>query len=169
MAKSKISSKAQVIDPKFITITDFSVYNDEVETTNALYRITIDAFNQYVDIPYTPGTVMNINSNLLKLTAGAYSGLCDIPSGLYTINQSVCPNDKLYFEYYLFNITPDLKKVANAVCCWKDDSGKMDALWDIKRDLEMAKVLAEDCLDPTKAKALYNITTKALSQMDCMC
>lgn len=169
MAKSQINSKAQVIDCKYITITDFSVYNSEIEVTNALYRITIAAFNQYVDIPYTPGTAMNINSNLLKLTNAAYADLCNIPSGLYTINQSVCPNDKLYFEYYLFNICPDLKKLAQAACCHREDPDKIDALWDIKQKLELSKVLAEDCGDTKKATSLYNIASKQLSQFNCNC
>lgn len=169
MAKSIISSKAQVIDCKYITITDFSVYNPDIEVTNALYRITLNAFNQYVDIPYTPGTAMNINSNLLKLTNAVHADLCNIPSGLYTIHQSVCPNDKLYFEYYLFNICPDLKKLAEAICCHREDMDKVDALWDIKRDLELSKMLAEDCNDTKRATALYNMAAKQLSQFNCTC
>jgi hypothetical protein len=167
--KSQISSKAQVIDSKFITITDFSVYNEEIPVTNALYRITIVNFNQYVDIPYTPGTVMNINTNLLKFTSVKYSSLGDVPSGLYLINQSVCPNDKLYYEYYLLNITPDLNKVADAVCCNQGDAEKLDTLWQIKMELEMAKSLAETCGDTAKATSVYNAAVKALSRLDCEC
>lgn len=167
--KTVISSKAQVIDCKYITIHDFSVYNPDVEVTNALYRITLAAFNQYVDVPYTPNTVMNINSNLLNLTGAYYSGLCDIPSGLFVINQSVCPNDKLFSEYYLFNICPDLEKLKNAVCCWKEDKEKLDLLWDIKMELELAKTLAEDCNDTKKAIALYNTASKRLNQLGCEC
>lgn len=169
MAKSSISSTAQVIDPRYITLTDFSVYNTEIPVTNALYRITLAAFNQYVDIPYEPGTILNVNSNLLKLTASGVSGLCDIPSGLYIINQSVCPNDKLFSEYYLFNIVPDLKKLAKLVCCHREDNDKMDALWDIKLMLETAKILAEDCSDTKNSVSLYNIASKKINSFDCNC
>ena len=142
--KTRVLSKAQVLDTRYLTITDFSVYNTELPVTNTLYRITLVNFNQYVDIPYVPNTAMNINSNLLKLTAGAYDDLCEIPSGLLHISQSVCPNDKLLFEYHFLNIAPELKKIADSVCCYKEDPDKLDKLWDLKQSLEVAKSLAEN-------------------------
>ena len=168
--KTELSSKAQVLDLRYLTITDFSTYNTDIPVTSSIYRITVPNFNQYVDIPYTPGTAININSNLLNLTATRrVSGLACLPSGLWIINHSVCPNDKVFIEYYFFNIAPDLKELANAVCCNKEDEEIIDKLWDIKQSFELAKILAEDCGDTKKAIALYNQAAKQLANLTCEC
>ena len=168
--KTSLSSQAQVLDLRYLTITDFSTYNTDVAVTNAIYRIGLPNYNQYVDIPYTPGTATNINSNLLLLSsATTVGGLMELPSGLWEITQSVCPNDKVFYSYVFFNIAPDLKKLADKVCCNKEDDSVLDRLWDIKQSFEVAKMLAEDCGDVKRACALYNQAHDRLSKMDCEC
>ncbi len=168
--KTELSSKTQVLDVRYLTITDFSIYNTDIPVTSSIYRITIPNFNKYVDVSYTPGTAININSNLLNLTTTrTVGGLACLPSGLWTINQSVCPNDKLFNEYYFFNISPDLVELATAVCCNKEDEDILEKLWDIKMNFELAKTLAEECGDTKKAIALYNQAAKQLARINCEC
>ena len=168
--RTQLKSVCQVLDTKYLTITDLSVYNNEIPVTSSIYRITIPNFSRYVDIPYQPGTALSINSNLLKLTsATSVTGLVNLPSGLWTINQSICPNDQLYNEYYFFNIAPNMEKLKNAVCCHKDHPDKLDALWALKQEFELAKILAEDCKDTKAAVALYNQASNTFGKFDCTC
>lgn len=163
MARSELKSKAQVLDPKYITITDLSLYNPEVPVTSAVYRITLPNFGKYIEIAYIPSTVLNINSNILMLTnAVDEAGLKELPSGLYVINQSICPNDKVFVEYNYFNIAPDLKKLALLTCVLKDNDDALVELFELRVKLELAKTLAEECCKPKEAIALYNLTSKKI-------
>ena len=171
MAKSFIKSTAQVIDPKYLMLYDLSVYNTDVPVTNAIYRITLPNFNQYVEVNYTPGTLLNVNSNILKLTDTLDPGaLISLPTGLYVIRQSICPNDKLYYEYRYFNIQPDLEYLTQAVCDKYDDKKALEDLFDIKMQLETAKMLAEGCGKDKQAAALYNVAKKRINYLGlCSC
>lgn len=170
--KTELNSVAEVKDKnlKFLSITDLSVYNPDVPVTSAMYRIFIAGFNQYVDVPYTPGSVTNINSNVLQMTSANKVGdLSVLPSGLWTIRQSVCPNDKLFYEYVFFNITPNLKKIKDSVCCNKNNDEILEELWDIKHTFELAKIMAEDCGDAKKANALYKVAVDQFNNLNCSC
>ena len=170
--KSSVKSVANVAigEPKYLTLTDLSVYNTDIPVTNAIYRITLPNFNAYVDVPYTPNTTLNVNSNLLNLTASwDDAGLCWLPGGLYTIRQSICPNDKLFYEYHFFNIIPQLKEIADKVCANLECEDAIDRLWDLKKQLELAKVLAEECCKVKEGVALYNTAAKAIANFDCTC
>jgi len=168
--KTELKFKAQVIDPLYLTLTDFSQYNTDIAVENPIYRIEIPDFNKYVDIAYTPGTVLNVNSNLLNLSGATHlSGLVTLPAGLWTITQSVKPNDKVQYKDFYFNITPTLQTLKSMVCCYKDDPDKLTQLWDLKNELELAKILAEQCGDFKKAVSLFVKTCKEVSMINCSC
>lgn len=170
--KTELNSTTEVRDRfcKFLTITDLSVYNPDVPVTSSTYRIFIAGFNQYVDVPYTPGSVTNINSNVLQMTsANSVGGLSVLPGGLWTIRQSICPNDKLFFEYVFFNIEPKLLKIKEKVCCEKNNDSVLAKLWEIKYTFELAKILAENCNDVKKANALYTMACDQLEALECSC
>ena len=170
--KTVLSSKTQVLDLRYLTIYDFSQYNTDIPTTNSVYRITIPNFNKYVDLSYVPNTTLNVGANLLQLSNVWDPALLPVlPSGLYTINQSVCPNDKLVNEYVFFNIAVELKRIALAVCEFSDNKEKLAKLFDLKNQFELAKMLAEDCCRSKEATTLFNLALKALNLIssDCDC
>lgn len=168
--KTALNSTIEVKDTKFLTFTDLSVYNTDIEVTNPILRIVIPNFNRYVDISYTPSTVMNINSNLLYLSAvNTVDQLLDLPSGLYTITQSICPNDKVYYTYHFLNITPELHAIAQSVCCHSNYPRVIEELWQIKCNFEVAKILAESCASPEEGVTLFNIACDQLQNLRCSC
>lgn len=169
--KTALSIKAQVLDLRYLTIHDFSQYNTDVPVTNAVYRVTIPNFNKYVDISYIPSTVMNIGANLLKLSTVYDPNLLPIiPSGLYKITQSICPNDQLFNTYSFFNISTELARLAKLVCEFKDNPEKLIKLFDLKMQFELAKMLAEDCKEK-EGVILFNLALKNLNLLssDCNC
>ena len=170
--KTVLSSKAQVIDLRYLSIHDFSQYNTDIPTTNAVYRVVIPNFNKYVDIAYTPGTVMNIGANLLKLSAVYDPELLPvIPSGLYKITQSICPNDQLFKTYVFFNISPELHRLAKLVCQFNNDTAKLAQIFDLKMQFELSKILAEDCCREKEGITLFNLALGNLNLIssDCDC
>jgi hypothetical protein len=167
MAKSSIYSTARPEGTKHILLTDLSDYNPDVKVTDAIYRVTLPNFNKYVDVPYVPNTALALNSNVLGLTSASdHSGLCDLPAGLYKIRQSICPNDKLFYEYCYFHVEGDLQAVAEKICAAWPDKNAVAELYALKRDFEIAKMLGEDCCNAKEAIALYNLT-KAKSEINC--
>lgn len=157
--KSIISS--QVIsdqDCRFFNLVDTSIYNPDLEITNPIYRIVLPNFDKYVEIPYSPNTVTVINSNLLKLTTEPGC----IPDGLYTITQSICPNDKLYKEFNYFHICTALTNLGNVLCACIKDKEKVEKVWELRMGLEDVKQLAQ-CGEIAKAKILYNVISERIS------
>ncbi len=165
--KSVIKSNALFLDCEYLTIIDTSEYNPDVPIENPILRIELPNFNKYVDIPYTPKAVNNINSNLLKLTTTK----CDLPSGVYTITQSICPNDKLSTTYSVLNVCPDMKTLGCALCdVGSSDPDKYKEFHELLMSLDIAKFLIEKCNNLTDGVELYNITSKKISKLkDCNC
>ncbi len=169
--KTILKSKVLVLDERYMTFIDFSQYNADIPVTGAIYKITLPNFNKYVEVPYTAGHVLNVNSNLLKLTDTIdLDGLCPIPGGLFKIVQSVCPNDKVYFEFNFFNVEPALTRIAQIVCA-ETDGTKLDRLFTLKNRLEEVKIMAETCCREKEAISLYNATFKEIARLgeDCAC
>lgn len=169
--KTQLKTKVVVLDDLYLTFLDFSKYNADIPVTNGIYRVVIPNFNKYVDIPYTPGNVLNVNSNLLKLTDTIdLDGLCPVPGGLYEITQSICPNDKIFNKFWFFNTEPALTKLAS-IACSETDGSKLDRLYLLKTRLDEVKILAETCCKLQEANTLYNVTFKELSRLgeDCDC
>lgn len=157
--KSVISS--QVIsdqDCRFFSLVDTSIYNEDLEVTNPLYRIILPNFNKYVDIPYSPNTVTVINSNLLKLTTEPGC----IPDGLYQITQSICPNEKIYKEFNYYHTCTAMTNLGQVLCACIEDKEKVKKLWELRMGLEDVKVLAQ-CGQIQKANILYRVISERIS------
>ncbi len=174
MGKTILGFIPLVEDVKFLTLIDTSYYNKDVPVTDSIFRITLPNFNKYVDVDYPANGVLNVNSNLLRLTNTSNpENLTELPSGLYKIRQSICPNDKIFKEKTFFNIQPDLMKLASIVCAASKscDNDKLKELFILKSRLDEAKILAERCCLEKEAVALYNATVekinKAQTQCDC--
>lgn len=169
--RTELNSRAFVTDLRYLSLLDLSVYNTDIPVTNAIYRIELPNFSKYVDVSYTPGSLVNINSNLLRLTnTTKVDGLVNIPAGLYRITQSICPNDKLYHEFNFFNIEPDLMKLAELICESETKSGAdFERLFILKGRLETSKIMAESCCLEDEAIKLYNTTVKEIQKLKSDC
>ena len=171
MAKTVLGFIPTVLDNRFITLMDTSQYNTDVPVTSPMYRVYMYNFDRYVDLSYVPGSVLHVNTNLLKLTNTLdFEMLGDIPSGLYKIVQSVCPNDKLFTEKYLFNTAPALDCLADLVVENKCDDRKLSKLYKIKEILDLVQFLTQKgCVED--AVAAYKVATDKLAaeKDDCPC
>ena len=169
MGRTKLDFAPVVGESRYLTLIDLSQYNQDVPVTNAIYRITIPNFNKFVDLEYVPGAVLNVNSNLLRLTnVTDPDDLAVLPAGLYTIRQSVCPNDKLFCEQIYFNIEPDLDTLAALVCEHKRDDKKLSELYEVLAALHTVQLMAKGgCAED--AVRLYNITVKKITSLTSDC
>lgn len=166
--KSIIKSYAFVQDCEYLTVIDTSEYNTAIPVENPILRIELPNFSKFVDVPYVPSAVNNINTNLLNLTT---NDKVKLPAGVYKITQSICPNDKLQYVYYVLNICPDLEKLACALCeVDSSDISEYKEMHELLMSLDIAKYLVEKCQDLKNGTILYNIAAKKIEKLkNCNC
>ncbi len=157
---------SEISDCKTFTLIDKSVYVTPPQVTSAQYRITIPNFNAYVDVAYTPNQAITINSNILKLSNTPFQEqLVCLPSGLYIIRQSICPNDKLFIEKKYFNICNELNSLSALACEALQDCKKdLSTIYKLYQNFYIAKDVIETC-DECKGITLYNETLKELQSL----
>lgn len=82
-------------DPKKIILLDQSTY---IATPKLpLIEVTLPGFTGAVQIPYTPNSIITLNSDSLGLTEPCdYDYLADLPDGVYQITMMICPYTDLY-------------------------------------------------------------------------
>lgn len=146
-------------DCRFFSLLDTSVYNKDLEITNAKYKIILPNFGKYVEIFYTPNTVTVVNTNLLKLTV---EELGCIPDGLYQIEQSICPNDKLYKWINYYHICTAMTNLGQLLCGCIENKEKVRKIWEWRMELEDVQNLAA-CGQIEKANTLYQIVSNKIS------
>lgn len=156
------------IDCKTLSIADTSVYNEDVPITDSIYRITLPNSNKYVDIVYAPRSVTHINSNNLRLSNTTDTDqLISIPSGIYTIRQSICPNDKLFFEYKYLNICVDYNNLISCLATLDCNDNRYEKYYHLKNRLLIAQDLVNICGDVEKGITLYNTTVNQINSLCC--
>jgi len=142
-----------------LAFMDTSEYMDTVETTNPVLQIYPPNWNSYVNIPYNINGITLIRSKHLKIGS--------IPSGLYHFKQSVCPNEETEVSSCYLNICPEIKKIENAACLHQDDEEKLEELYDLKMDLEIAQGMVNNSnCDTEKAIKLFNDAVKDIDKLN---
>lgn len=163
-------------DTRNIFLQDVSSYNPDLEVENPLLEITPPGFSTSYQIIYPTLSIIPINSNALNLTSTSdYSKLVTMADGLWTIKQSISPNDCLYKVHTYFRIV-NLKKqllcyaseqldLSNTNCTLTDDWYR--DIFNLLQLLESAKYMAENCCDDKKATILYNYVKGQANKYSC--
>lgn len=118
-------------DSKSIVILDRSHYLDVPE--KPLLEITLPGFTGHVELTYNVNGITVLDSDALCLTQACdYSGLADLPDGIYQIKMKVCPYDTLFVKkcylktQVLENVYADALLSLDDVC--SDDLPKLKEL-----------------------------------------
>jgi hypothetical protein len=156
MAKSNIvqGSFLEQCDCDIISFLDTSTYLPNI--TNPILRIFPPNWSEYINIPYNLNQITLITPGLLKHST--------LPSGVYKIIQSVCPNDKSFKEYCYLQICKDLQCLKEIVCEYSEDEIIMNKVFTLKMQLEAAQDLVYEC-DVNKGTELYNITVNQIKDL----
>lgn len=82
-------------DPTSIVLLDQSSY---IQTPQLpLLEVTLPGYTGAIQIPYTPNSIITLNSDNLSLTDPCdYDYLADLPDGVYQITMMICPYTDLY-------------------------------------------------------------------------
>lgn len=136
-------------DCDIITFLDTSTY--AVEPDNAILRIFPPDFNSYYSIRYNPQQITLIRASSLRHEC--------LPSGLYHIVQSVCPNEATEVESCYLHVCPERDRIMQLAC--EDPS---EELSDLLMELDIAQRLAKE--HPKKGIELLNKVKERLDEIE---
>jgi hypothetical protein len=81
-------------------IYDTSIYTEDLEITCGTINITVPGFNNTYTLSVSPNFSYTVTACLIGLqTEGCGTSAQLLNDGLYTIEYSVSPNDKVYVKY----------------------------------------------------------------------
>lgn len=165
-----------------LRVEDMSVYEPLMPYTCPTLQVTVPGFTNCItfDSSTVPavakGFVFNLTACDLELqTTDCGTEYNTLPDGVYILNYSLSPNDRLYVEYNHLRMTALKKKLREEWCKLKlgaceptaEIQAKFNELVKITGYLDAAKASAEFCLDIEKAMDLYNYAKKLLDNFTC--
>ena len=123
-----------------IAFVDLSIYNPDIEVKTPIITITYPDFNKSVKLSYTPRSTNVISTMCLD--------------GLYTVELSVCPNDKLKKVFYYFQLCSWNKWLSEELCKYSGNKSKVLELIELyKYSIAIKEVVKAE---PKKAILMFN-------------
>ena len=123
-----------------IAFTDLSNYNPDVEVNTPIVKILYPDFQSSISLEYTPRSTNIIETPCLD--------------GLYTLELSVCPNDKLKKTFYYFQLCNWYKTLAVELGKNSGNKSKVLELIELYKYSLAIKELAPT--EPKKAILMFN-------------
>ncbi len=158
---------------KILRVFDTSSYAEDIVVKCGILQITTPGFKVSVQIETQPYYNLVLNA----CTLGIYNGGCSedtpiLPDGIYRIQYSVSPNDKVYVEYNHLRVTNTLNRYFNELCNLEmaacepssDVKSNLKELRLIKSLIDAAKVKVEYCNSPLQGMQLFNYALKRLEK-----
>ena len=130
-----------------IAFTDLSDYNSDIEIKTPVVKILYPDFTVPVTLSYTP-----YSTNIIKVNTG---------DGLYTLEISVCPNDKIKKIFYYFKVCQVMNSLKTLLCKFSGNIDKVKELMDSYKLLVATQMIAQK--EPEKAKVIYNYVKSKLN------
>lgn len=160
-------------------ITDDSYYNPKLPITCGRLVIIPPNKNK-VEFEVEPYFSTTFNAANLKIQNEPYECLDSLPEGIYFINYSINPNDRIFVNYYYLHNCAQYQKFINLVCSTfsnrcnftkKEFNEKLEELMQIKKIIDSSKYLVEYCNNPEEGMDLYKEADLLLSKykVDVIC
>lgn len=122
-----------------IAFTDLTEYNEDVEIKTPILKILYPDFTIPETLTYVPYT-----TNVIKVPTG---------DGLYTIEISVCPNDKVKKVFYYFKVCEVMNQIKQKLCQNSSNLQKVNELMDIFKYTIVTQLIVNE--SPEKATIMY--------------
>lgn len=136
-----------------LRVFDTSLYAEDLGTNCGLLRITSPGFVLPVSIEVLPQFNLVLNACTLGIQSSGCGDTCHpIPDGIYKVNYSVSPNDKVFVEYNYLRLTQTMNKYYNLLSTLEMAACEPDA--DVKEQLKELRLI-KSFLEAAKAKVEY--------------
>jgi hypothetical protein len=134
-------------------VFDTSLYSAELGTNCGLLRITSPGFMLPIFIEVLPQFNLVLNACTLGIQSTGCGDSCHpIADGIYKVNYSISPNDKVYVEYDYLRLTQTMNKYYNLLSTLEMSACEPDA--DVKEQLKELRLI-KSFLEAAKAKVEY--------------
>lgn len=143
-----------------LALADTSIYNPDLPVENAYLEVYMPNFDKYVQVPYFPGQITLLTTVNLGITS---QPTC-LYSGLYTIVQTIKPNDQLRKTSYIFNTSNERKKLSEIICQKIKDCEDLSIVYDLHTSLDVIELLAAEG-ETKKSIQLFNMTCKKINDL----
>jgi hypothetical protein len=153
---SKHQLSLDIVDtnnPCIIKIYDSSIYSEVIPVECATLQIIVPGFNKPVKLEVEENFTRNITScDLYLQTQNCGTDCVALPDGVYNIQYTVAPNDKVYVEYEYLRMTQFLEKYYKQFC--KLEMAACEPNADVKDSLKELRLI-KSFADAAKAKIEY--------------
>lgn len=95
-------------DNRYLTVSDFSVYDEILPIKRRKLQVLPPFSDEYVELAFAEFQINAFTTDSLKLTCGVID---DIPDGQYVFHYSIAPNDLVFVYNYHFRVA----RLRNAV------------------------------------------------------
>ena len=144
---------------KVLRLFDTSFYADNVKVDCPTLRITSPGYNLPIVIDVLPSFNLVLNACSLGIQrSGCGDSSMALPDGIYVINYSVSPNDKVYVEYNYLRVTQTMNKYYNILGTLETSACEPAA--DVKESLNELRLI-KSFIDAAKAKVEYTLQPEA--------
>jgi hypothetical protein len=123
-----------------IAFYDLSIYNTDIPVKTPIIKILYPDFQIPESLSYEPNKINIVNT--------------PISDGLYTLEFSVCPNDKVKKTYYYFKTCNLMSQLQTKLCQVSGNKDKVLELVEQFKYIYAIKMIAEK--EPQKAIIMYN-------------
>lgn len=127
-------------DCSIISFVDLSAYNEDIPIDTPVLKVLYPDHLAWVNMSYTPMSINNVGVPLLD--------------GLYTLELSVCPNDKAKKVFYYFKLCGVLNNIKEQLCKYSGNKDKVLELMDLYKYALATQMIATK--EPEKAKIMFN-------------
>jgi hypothetical protein len=144
---------------KVLRLFDTSFYADNVNVDCSTLRITSPGFNLPIVIDVLPSFNLVLNACSLGIQrSGCGTNSMPLPDGIYVINYSVSPNDKVYVEYNYLRTTQIMNKYYGIL--GQLEMASCEPAADVKEMLNELRLI-KSFIDAAKAKVEYTLQPEA--------
>lgn len=159
-------------------ILDTSIYSNDLPVKCGTLSITSPGFTVPVMIEVDENFNEILNACKLGISnQGCEDEMPNLPDGIYVVNYSVSPNNKVYVEYNYLRITQTLNQYYQELCRLEisscepssDVRAKLKELRLIKSFLDAAKAKVEYCNSPHQGMQIFLFAKKLLDKYTSSC
>jgi hypothetical protein len=155
----KLLAQNSNCDCNSLLFLDTSDYIESIEPTSPIIQIYPPNWSEHYSISYNILGITNITPKHINHEC--------LPSGVYNLVQSVCPNDKVKVSSCFLLTCKEMNRIAELACTFVDkcEEEHLTDLLDLKYSFEIAKDLV--CGGKVKeGTILYNTSVKKLEKLE---
>lgn len=141
-----------------LVFLDMSIYNTQLPIDEPSLTIFTPFSLNPIALPYYPNILTNITTIDLQLSDKVES----LPCGLYKIKQSICPHNKLFYEFWYVHLDSIKQRIAKLYC-----ENKVEEAFDLSVTVDTLEALTYCRSEDSERRILAILDTLDCNKESC--